>query len=63
MTPTELRTLRTEHGLTQRTFAELLGYHVNYIARLERGEWPIIPQRIEKIVRLLFREKKSEKSS
>jgi transcriptional regulator with XRE-family HTH domain len=38
MTGKELRRLRTQAGLTQRTLAQALGMTTNYIARLERGE-------------------------
>jgi transcriptional regulator with XRE-family HTH domain len=60
MTKEELWTLRTTHGLTQRALAELLGYHPNYVARLERGE-KVITQRFEKLIRLLLGRKKGEK--
>ena len=38
MTGKELRRLRTQAGLTQRTLAQALDMTTNYIARLERGE-------------------------
>jgi transcriptional regulator with XRE-family HTH domain len=62
MTGQELSDLRKRHGLTQRTLAELLGYNINYISRLERGDEKIT-QRFEKLARTLLREKKSPKSS
>ena len=38
MTGKELRRLRTQAGLTQRTLAQALDMTTNYVARLERGE-------------------------
>jgi len=38
MTGTELQRLRKAAGFTQRSLAERLGLHPNYLAQLERGE-------------------------
>ncbi len=44
MTPQELVQRRQRARLTQKALGALLGYHANYIARLERGEEPITPR-------------------
>lgn len=33
-----LRRYRREHGLSQESFADLLGYHRTYVGGIERGE-------------------------
>jgi len=62
MTKEELYAIRKAHGLTQRAIGELLGYHVNYISRLERGD-ETITARFEKLVRSILGQKKFKKSS
>jgi transcriptional regulator with XRE-family HTH domain len=67
MTNTELREIREAYGLTQKALAELLGYHPNYIARLERGveqgkSLPITP-RLEKLLRSLLRKTPKKKAA
>ena len=64
MTKNELKTIRLAHGLTQKAMAELLGVQPNYVSRLEREGKTGVPltQRIEKLVRLIFSEKKVKKS-
>ena len=58
MTGQELRAIRCAHHLSQAAFGNILGYHKNYIYRLERGEElsaPIqITQRFEKLVHNMF---------
>jgi transcriptional regulator with XRE-family HTH domain len=44
MTGSDLRALRTAHGLTQAQVAQALGYNTNYLARLERGDVPMTPR-------------------
>ena len=67
MTGQELRELRKAHKLTQKALGALLGYHANYIARLERGiesGKPLaITPRCEKMIRSLFSARKVKKSS
>jgi transcriptional regulator with XRE-family HTH domain len=41
MTGQELRAIRRELGWTQARLAEYLELSTNYLARLERGEYPI----------------------
>lgn len=53
MTGAEVRTIRMQHGLTQKGFAYKLGYHVNYVRRMENGHEPVTP-RFALMVRLLF---------
>lgn len=48
-----LRKARTKAGLTQEQLAERAGLHVNYYARVERGEENPTYQTIEKIVKAL----------
>jgi hypothetical protein len=50
MTGQELREFREDHHLTQKLLGELLGYHTNYISRLERDDEPIT----ERFVKLLI---------
>lgn len=61
MTGEELRSIREEHGLTQRAIGDLLGYHANYISRLETGKEKIT-QRFDKLVRYVLRKKNTKKS-
>ena len=42
MTGEELRRIRQKLGLTQKQFAEQLGWHPNSVARAERNEMPIV---------------------
>ena len=60
MTGEELKEIRTEHNLTQRALGELLGYHANYIMRLERGH-ESITARFERLVRNMLGNKKVKK--
>lgn len=62
MTGEELKTIRTEHDLTQRALGELLGYNANYIMRLERGHADITA-RFERLVRNMLGQKRKKKSS
>lgn len=62
MTKEELRDLRAAHGLTQRALAEALGYHPNYISRLECGSEGIT-QRFERLVHMMFSQRKAKKAS
>jgi len=62
MTAQELKDLRQAHELTQRAMGELLGYGANYIYRLESGREKIT-QRFEKLVRSVFGQRKTKKSS
>lgn len=58
----DLKVLRQAHGLTQQALAALLGYHPNYIYRLESGQEPIT-SRCEKLIRILLRPKKAMPTS
>ena len=60
MTTQELRELRREHGLSQAGLAAKLGYHANYIYRLESGKIPIT-QKFEKLVHAVLREEEVKK--
>jgi transcriptional regulator with XRE-family HTH domain len=62
MTKEELKELREAHGLTQRAMGEMLGYHANYVSRLERGDVPITA-RLEKLLRSVLGQRKTKKSS
>ena len=53
MTARELRILRFHKGLSQQQLATLLGYHPNYIACVERGEFPIT-KRFARWVRIIL---------
>ena len=44
MTPADFLAARLSLRLTQRALAEALGYHWNFIARVERGEEPCSPK-------------------
>ena len=50
MTGRELQELRSKYDLTQKALGALLGYHANYISRLEREDEVITP-RFEKFLR------------
>jgi predicted transcriptional regulator len=59
MTPQDLSQRRQRAHLTQKALGELLGYHANYIARLERGEEPITP-RFRRLFQALVRKKPAQ---
>jgi transcriptional regulator with XRE-family HTH domain len=42
MTGEEMRRARLRLNMTQKTLGEALGIHKNSVARMERGEFPII---------------------
>ena len=44
-----LRTWRTEKGLSQEAFADVLGYHRTYVGALERGERNVTLKSLERI--------------
>ena len=48
-----LRVARNDAGLTQKQVAEKAGLHVNYVARIERGEENPSYEAIEKIIKAL----------
>jgi transcriptional regulator with XRE-family HTH domain len=48
-----LKTIRTEKGLSQEKLAELTGIHRTYIGAVERGEKNISTKNIEKIAKAL----------
>ena len=48
-----LRTWRTEKGLSQEAFADVLGYHRTYVGGLERGERNVTLKSLERIARTL----------
>jgi len=54
MTPTELKMLRTQHGLTQPALADLLGVHWNTVARYEQGALTI-PEPMARLVALVLK--------
>ena len=47
------RALREDHALTQRAMGALLGYHANYIYRLETGKTPLT-RRVARLVEALL---------
>jgi transcriptional regulator with XRE-family HTH domain len=53
MTGTEFRRIRKRLGLTQRAFAEEMGWHPNSVAKAERGEMKIGPT-AARLARLLL---------
>ena len=48
-----IRRLRSAHGLSQESFADLCGLHRTYMGAVERGEKNISLENIEKIARRL----------
>lgn len=44
-----LRAWRTEKGLSQEAFADVLGYHRTYVGGLERGERNVTVKSLERI--------------
>lgn len=44
-----LRAWRTEQGLSQEAFADVLGYHRTYVGGLERGERNVTLKSLERI--------------
>ncbi len=54
MTPEQFRKYRTALGLTQKEMAVALGLSANHLARLERGERPILTRTVV-AMRLLFK--------
>jgi DNA-binding transcriptional regulator YiaG len=54
MTRTELKMLRTQHGLTQSALAELLGVHWNTVARYEQGALTI-PEPMARLMALVLK--------
>lgn len=44
-----LRAWRTEKGLSQEAFADVLGYHRTYVGGLERGERNVTLRSLERI--------------
>ena len=53
MTGRQLRRIRKRLGMTQRAFAEALGWHPNSVSRAERDDMGIGPT-AEKLARLLL---------
>ena len=48
-----LRRVRTERGLSQEAFADVLGYHRTYVGGLERGERNPTLRSLERIADVL----------
>jgi len=48
-----LKAWRTEKGLSQEQFAELLGFHRTYVGALERGERNVSLKSLERLGELL----------
>jgi len=48
-----LRRLRTERGLSQEAFAQVLGYHRTYVGGLERGERNMTLRTVERLAAVL----------
>lgn len=48
-----LRDHRTQRGLSQEAFADLLGYHRTYVGGLERGERNLSLRSVERIAQAL----------
>jgi transcriptional regulator with XRE-family HTH domain len=46
MTPQQFRRYRTALGLTHKAMAKALGLSANHVARLERGERPILTRTV-----------------
>ena len=53
MTGNQLRRIRKRMGMTQRAFAQEMGWHPNSVARAERDEMTISPT-AERLARLLL---------
>lgn len=51
-----LRAWRTEQGLSQEAFADVLGYHRTYVGGLERGERNVTLKSLERIASALGRD-------
>jgi len=62
MTGEELEAIRTTHKLTRPQLGNLLGYHANYIYRLERQGLPIT-QRLEKFIVAMLGKQSAKKVS
>lgn len=48
-----LRRYRDERGLSQETFADLLGMHRTYVGGVERGERNLTLRSVERIAQLI----------
>ena len=48
-----LRDYRKARGLSQETFAEVIGFHRTYVGGLERGERNLTLRNVEKIAAIL----------
>ncbi len=44
-----LRRYRSEHGLSQEAFADMLGFHRTYVGGLERGERNLSLRSVERL--------------
>lgn len=53
MTKEQCKAIRLYHRLSQKAFAEKLGYATNYMSRVERGETPLTPH-LAHLITLLF---------
>ncbi len=53
MTGEQMRRIRKRLGLTQRAFAQEMGWHPNSVAKAERGEMTITPM-AARLARLLL---------
>jgi DNA-binding XRE family transcriptional regulator len=61
MTGKQMQAARKRLGLTRRELGELLGLHWNSIARMERGELPVVKQTELAVRYLLVKTKKGER--